>query len=84
MSTATAASRDAPRGRRFHFDGVLVDEASARLFVDGRERICSQRAMRLIVVMCEAQGQVLHQGFRAADRGALCETRGDKRNMLDG
>ena len=59
MSTATAASRDAPRGRRFHFDGVLVDEASARLFVDGRERICSQRAMRLIVVMCEAQGQVL-------------------------
>lgn len=59
MSTATAALHDAPKGRRFHFDGVLVDEASARLFVDGRERLCSQRAMRLIVVMCEAQGQVL-------------------------
>lgn len=54
-----AALRDIARGRRFRFDGVLVDEAAARLFVDGRERLCSQRALRLIVVMCDSGGQVL-------------------------
>lgn len=47
------------RGRRFVFDGVMVDEAAARLFVDGRERSCSQRAFQLIVTMCESGGQVL-------------------------
>ncbi len=55
----TAALRAFAKGRRFRFDGVMVDEAAARLFVDGRERLCSQRALRLIVVMCESGGQVL-------------------------
>jgi DNA-binding winged helix-turn-helix (wHTH) protein/tetratricopeptide (TPR) repeat protein len=54
-----AALRETPVGRRFRFDGVLLDEAAGRLFVDGRERLCSQRALRLLLVMCESAGQVM-------------------------
>ena len=56
---STAALLASSQGRRFMFDGVIVDEAAGRLFVDGRERLCSQRALRLLVVMCESAGQVL-------------------------
>lgn len=53
------ATHEPGKGRRFVFDGVTVEESASRLIVDGRERICSQRAFRLIVVMCESGGQVV-------------------------
>jgi DNA-binding winged helix-turn-helix (wHTH) protein/Flp pilus assembly protein TadD len=46
-------------GKRFVFDGVVVDTGANRLFVDGRERTCSQRALGLLRVMCESEGQLL-------------------------
>jgi DNA-binding winged helix-turn-helix (wHTH) protein/tetratricopeptide (TPR) repeat protein len=55
----TEAMRESPKGRRFVFDGVTVEESTSRLIVDGRERICSQRAFRLLVTMCESGGQVV-------------------------
>lgn len=55
----SAALRQAAPGRRFRFAGVVVDASAARLFVDGRERICSQRAMRLLLILCESPGVVL-------------------------
>ncbi len=55
----SAEARDTSKARHFVFDGVVVDESAARLIVDGRDRICSQRAFRLIVAMCESGGQVL-------------------------
>lgn len=55
----TEAMRESPVGRRFVFEGVTVEESTSRLIVDGRERICSQRAFRLLVTMCESGGQVV-------------------------
>ncbi len=45
--------------RRFAFDGVVIDEAALRLLVDGRPRPCSQRALRLLMLLCEAPGRTL-------------------------
>jgi DNA-binding winged helix-turn-helix (wHTH) protein len=56
MSTAGRERGDA---RRFLFDGVMIDAAAARLFVDRRERSCSRRALQLLVVLCESAGVAL-------------------------
>jgi DNA-binding winged helix-turn-helix (wHTH) protein/tetratricopeptide (TPR) repeat protein len=57
MNTAPIA--EMMPGKRFVFDGVVVDTGANRLFVDGRERMCSQRALGLLRVMCESEGQLL-------------------------
>jgi DNA-binding winged helix-turn-helix (wHTH) protein/tetratricopeptide (TPR) repeat protein len=55
---SVSAPRCAP-ARRFRFDRVVVDEAGARLVVEERPRACSQRALRLLVLLCENPGRTL-------------------------
>ena len=55
----TAAFDETIPGKRFVFDEVVVDTGANRLFVGGRERMCSQRAMGLLRVMCESDGQLM-------------------------
>ena len=45
------------RGRKYLFDGVMLDECAGRLFVDGRERLCSERALSLLSFLCAAPRQ---------------------------
>lgn len=49
----------APPGRRYRFEGVEVDPGARRLRVDGRDVECSQRVLRLALLLVAAPWRIL-------------------------